>query len=259
MPDAAQLSEYRLHLEVAHHDRQPRGALCMHDVAQWLERTMQDLRVEEEQSRQGLILCRSADAAVLGQVGQECGYLRSAHRVRPPVMEQRKPSHPADIGLHRLGTIVTQDERVSDPLEQRTARHGRWWSWRHDGSPGIYRARRTQLSRRPESCGRRSISPNEEQHASGRRLAIASMQIPADPGKHRNGPSRCAMAAGLTHLRARVQILPSAAFRSAALSRYPCQSAEQPKTRMDDVCQLRGVQGFSAWWLSGRRRGVLPN
>jgi len=127
-PEPIEFAEHRIHLCRSHHHRQTSRALCVHDLTDGLERPMQYLRVEKEQSCQRLILRRGADRAARGEVGQERGDLLRAHRLRVPLtMEQHKAPYPRDVSLHRPWAVVPEYEGLLHALEQWAPPAGCWW------------------------------------------------------------------------------------------------------------------------------------
>jgi hypothetical protein len=57
-----------------------------------------------------------------------------------PVMVQNESSHPTDVGFDRFRTVVPEQQRVSNALEQRTSVTRRWWGIGHERVLSTWRA-----------------------------------------------------------------------------------------------------------------------
>ena len=88
---------------------------------------LQDLLLEKQQGREGLVLGGGADVAVDGQVGQELVDLGGPHRGRvADAVEEDEAPDPADVGVLGPGAVVPEADGLADAIQQ-----ARWvrWSW----------------------------------------------------------------------------------------------------------------------------------
>jgi hypothetical protein len=90
--------QYQRHLVSRQYHRQAGGTLGPHHLVQPRQIQPQSFAVQEQQSRQGLILRRRCYLARHGQMRQEGFDLLCSHLLRMPLaMKQDEPAHLLDI------------------------------------------------------------------------------------------------------------------------------------------------------------------
>jgi hypothetical protein len=79
---------------------------------------VEHLTIEEEKGTEGLVLCRSSDAFLDGQVGEKGFDLGSAHFGRSThIVEVDVALDPADVGLLRAIGIVFEADGITDLIQ----------------------------------------------------------------------------------------------------------------------------------------------
>ena len=95
------------------------GALGEGEVQGWGEFPLEDVAVEEEKGAEGLVLGRSGDVLVGGEVGEEGFNFRCAHLSRVAfVVEEDEPADPLDVGLFGAVGVVACAEGGAYAIEQ---------------------------------------------------------------------------------------------------------------------------------------------
>src|SRR5207245_11186056 len=100
-------------------ERRARWTKRAHQLIEPWQLHTNDLPVEEEERRQGLVLRRATDLGIDGERGQKAGGFGGTQLTRVTLaVKQDVPTDPADVGLLRPATVVPRSKRVPDDVDQ---------------------------------------------------------------------------------------------------------------------------------------------
>lgn len=116
---ALELGEERSDFTNVHHYGECLRAFRSDQVFEWTEIRFQDVAIEEDQGREGLVLCGGADVLVRGERGEKSGNLGRSHFVwMTLVVEEDESCDPCPIGLFGSRAEMTKSDCARNPVAE---------------------------------------------------------------------------------------------------------------------------------------------
>lgn len=114
-----ELIEDNANLAVGQDDGEPLRALGAHDLVEPGKIDFQHVTVQEQESTQRLVLCRSGHVAVDGQRSEEARDVRRSQlRWVALAVEENVAADPDDVGLLGASAVVAGSQRPADAIER---------------------------------------------------------------------------------------------------------------------------------------------